>query len=102
MATIEIKPLADTIKSVLTQLSCADTQKKSILLSLWPSIIGTKYARNTKPRFSNEKTVIVWVDDSTLAFELSRRYKPTILKRLQNQFGEDEIQNIRFLVGELR
>jgi len=49
-----------------------------------------------------DKRVTVWVDDSTLAFELSRKYKPAMLKRLQNEFGEHEVEDIRFFVGELR
>ena len=63
---------------------------------------GERFSKHTKPRFAGNRQVLVWVDDSTLAFELSHRYKPTILKRLKNEFGDEAVKDVRFLVGELR
>jgi predicted nucleic acid-binding Zn ribbon protein len=95
------KPLAPILTGLLTRLRAPEQNKKAALMELWPKIAG-RFSEHTKPRFGSDGQVIVWVDDSTLAFELSQRYKPTLLKRLTNQFGENEVKDIRFFVGELR
>ena len=96
------KPLKPVIGEIFERLTNPEARKKSSLLDSWPEIAGEKFSRHTKPRFTQDKQVVVWVDDSTLAFELSQRYKPAILKRLQNKFGEDEVRGVRFFVGEIR
>ena len=95
------KPLASVLEGLLTRLHTPEQNKKTALMELWPKIAG-RFSGHTKPRFGSDGQVIVWVDDSTLAFELSRRYKPVLLKRLVNQFGENEVKDIRFFVGEIR
>ncbi len=96
------KPLKSVLNSIFLNLTTnPDFQKKSALIECWPKIAG-QFSKNTKPVFSDDGKITVWVNDSTLAFELSRRYKPVLLKRLKNQFGEDEVKDLRFLVGEIR
>ncbi len=96
------KPLKSIVCNVLSRLTSGEPQKRSDLTSLWPSIAGEVLSERTKPRFGRDSCVVVWVDDSTLAFELSQRHKPVLLKRLQNQFGLDEVKDIKFFVGEAR
>ena len=95
------KPLAPVLDGLLNRLRAPEQNKKTALMELWPKIAG-RFSEHTKARFGTDGQVIVWVDDSTLALELSRRHKPTLLKRLTNQFGENEVKDIRFFVGELR
>ena len=99
---METKPLKPILDSLFTRFTSAEHGRKSALVDLWPKFVGGDFAKHTKPRFATDGSVTVWVDDSTLAFELSRRYKPALLKRLKNQFGEDQVKDLRFLVGELR
>ncbi len=96
------KPLKSVLNNIFLRLSNPENQKKSQLLDCWPKIAGTQFSKRTKPLLQKNGSVTVWVDDSTLAFELSRKYKPLLLKRLKNQFGEEEIKDVRFLVGEVR
>ena len=98
---MERKPLEPILKNLLASFEHPEQQKKSVLVDSWPKMVGNQFSKHTKPRFSPDGKVIVWVDDSTLAFELSQRYKPVLLKRLRNQFGEDQVKDIRFFVGEL-
>jgi hypothetical protein len=78
------KPLASILNGLLARMHTPEQNKKAVLLELWPKIAG-RFSEHTKPRFGSNGQVIVWVDDSTMAFELSRRYKPALLKRLTNQ-----------------
>ena len=100
--TVEEKPLKSILSGLLSRLVGAEQQTKSALVDCWPEIVGGQFSKHTKPRFAQNGNVIVWVDDSTLAFELARRYKGSILKRLQNQFGEEKVKDIRFFVGQIR
>lgn len=96
------KPLKPILNSLFTNLIAPEERRKSMLVDCWAEVAGSKFSKHTKPRFSRDGKITVWVDDSTLAFELSRRYKPVLLKRLRNQFGEDQVKDIRFFVGEIR
>ncbi|MBI4357668.1 MAG: DUF721 domain-containing protein [Candidatus Omnitrophica bacterium] len=99
---METKPLKPILESLFARLSEPWQQRRSALVNLWPRLVGSDFAKHTKPRFAADGSVTVWVDDSTLAFELSRRYKPVLLKRLRGQFGEAQVKDVKFFVGELR
>ena len=96
------KPIKQVLNSIFLRLTNPESQKKSSLVDNWSKVAGSQFSKHTKPQFSRDGKITVWVDDSTLAFELSRRYKPTILKRLQNEFGEEEVEDVKFLVGKPR
>ena len=96
------KPLKPIVSKIFSKLAEPAQHKHTNLADCWPEIVGPAISQHTKPRFLPGGRMTVWVDDSTLAFELSQRHKPSILKRLQNQFGEDEVKDIRFLVGQIR
>ena len=96
------KPMKAILNRLFSKLSEPAQEKRSRLISCWDEIVGSGFSKRTKPRFAPNGNITVWVDDSTLAFELSRRYKAVLLKRLRNQFGEDEVKDIKFFVGQLR
>ena len=99
---MEEKPLQSVVHNIIQRLSAPEGHGRSVLAERWSEIAGPRFSGHTQARFGMDKRVTVWVDDSTLAFELSRKYKPAMLKRLQNEFGEHEVEDIRFFVGELR
>jgi len=96
------RPLTSVLKEVFKNLDNPVRQERARLVGCWPQIVGRFFSEHTKPQFSNHSRVTVWVDDSAAAYELSQRYKQTILKRLQNEFGEEKVKDVRFIVGELR
>ena len=96
------KPLKPILNSLFTSLANPELLKKTALVNFWPKIAGSYFSEHTKPRFAPDGKITVWVDDSTIAFELSQRYKPALLKRLKNQFGEEEVKDLRFFVGQIR
>ena len=98
---VDDKPLIPILEGVLARLQSPECQAKTNLIESWPSVVGNRFAARTKPSLGPGGKVTVWVDDSTLAFELSQRYRPVLLKRLRNQLGEDLVKDLRFFVGEL-
>ena len=95
-------PLAPLLKNLFVKFEDPERSKRAELVNSWQDIAGGYFSKHTKPQFTKQNKIVVWVDDSTIAFELSQKYKQTILKRLQNQFGEDQIKDVRFIVGEIR
>lgn len=96
----------DSIKNVLPaviqNMELARTSDRSTIWNKWPAIAGEKISKHTKPSLTDQGMLYVWVDDSSLAFELSQKYKNAILKRAQAVLGEDKVKAVKFLVGQLR
>lgn len=99
---MDTQPLKPVLEHLFSGLTDPERKTNSRLIDCWSEIAGEAVASHTKARFAREGNITVWVDDSTLAFELAQRYKSTLLKRLQNEFGEERVKNIRFFVGQLR
>ncbi|MCM8775867.1 MAG: DUF721 domain-containing protein [Candidatus Omnitrophica bacterium] len=91
-------------KVVLDVLSECQAQKQNArnqLLEKWPAIAGARFATHTRPSLSKSGILYIWVDQSSLAFELSQRYRQSLLKRIQALLGEKEVKAIRIRVGQL-
>ena len=94
------KPLSGALKVIFEELSSEPKQKNARLARVWPQIVGNEVAKKTKVKF-NHSGVSVIAGNSSFAFELSRKFGDLILKRLQNEFGEKEIQKIWISVGRM-
>ena len=95
-------PLAPIIASLLQELNRGVSRSRSDLATQWPAIIGERWSEHTKPTLGSGGAVCVWVDDSVLAYELSQKYRGTILKRLEIFLGEGTVKKLIFRVGQIR
>lgn len=96
-----MQAIKDLLPGVLASLQTPEKKDRSRLVSEWPSVAGPKIASHTKPTLRNG-ALCVWVDQSALAYELSQKYKASILKRAQMALGETTIKTVRFYVGQIR
>ncbi len=96
----ETKPLAAAIKRIFAGFTEEPKKENTRLAECWPKIVGERIAAKTKPSL-NQGGVKVYTESSALSFELSQNYGPAILKRLQNEFGEERIKKIWFCVSDL-
>ncbi len=94
------KPLNETIKTIFSILSSEPKQKNAKLTNIWPKVAGAEIAKRTKVKFS-KSGVTVTTNSSAFAFEISQKFGDLILKRLQNEFGENEVQKIWVNVGRI-
>lgn len=94
--------ISKIIDGLMGALADPASKKKGELLDKWPAIIGEKWSAHTKPVFGKKGELIVWVDQSALAFELRQRYQQALLARAQAALGDAEIKSLRFLVGQIR
>ena len=97
-----MQAIKELLPAVLAGLQAPELALRSKLVSEWPAIAGTRIAEHTRPTLNASGELWVWVDQSTLAFELNLRYRGSLLKRAQAALGEEAVKNIRFRVGQLR
>ena len=94
----------DEIRSILPQVikgfEDPEKQKRSLLVDSWAGIAGEKLAKQTRPQLSSKGILYVHVSDSVLAFEISQRYRQSLLKRTQGVLGEEAVKEVRVLVGK--
>lgn len=96
-----MESLKDLLPAVLKLFQTPETRKKSKLIDSWAAIAGPKIGPHTKP-FLKDTELIVWVDQSALAFEIKQKHSPSLLKRAQGVMGEEAVKTIRIKVGQLR
>lgn len=96
----------DSIKqilpSVIRALQKPELLARQNLVNHWPSVIGAKFAPRTKATLSGRGTLVVWVNEASLAYELDQKYKQIIHKRAQGILGEAAVQKVSIRIGEPR
>ena len=97
-----MQSIKELLPAVFEALQAPALQTRSQLTLRWAQIAGEKIAAHTRPSLSKDGKLFVWVDQSTLAFELSQKYRQSLLKRTQALIGEDAVKSISFRVGQLR
>ncbi len=97
-----MQSIKELLPSVLAGLQAPELALRSRLVTEWPAIAGEKIAAHTKPTLNTAGALWVWVDQSSLAFELNQRYRGSILKRTQAVLGEEAVKSVHFRVGQLR
>ena len=97
-----MQSIKDLLPAVLAGLQEPEIALRSKLVSHWPAIAGEKIAAHTRPTINQSGDLWVWVDQSSLAFELNQRYRGSLLKRTQAVLGEEAVKSVRFRVGQIR
>ncbi|MBI3307103.1 MAG: DUF721 domain-containing protein [Candidatus Omnitrophica bacterium] len=94
--------LKEILPGVFSGFQNPENQKRNRLMENWPAIAGARIAPHTKPSLLRDGRLVVWVDESALAYELSQKHRQSLLKRTQAVMGEENITSVRFRVGQLR
>gem|GEM_PF-2577201 len=64
----------------------------------WDSLVGPTIARHTQPVRLDRNTLLVAVDSAVWLNELIRYERVSMLARLQERFGKDNIKALQFQV----
>lgn len=88
------------LSSVIQKLEDPEKLKKSLLTKEWKNIAGERLAKHTTPQLSSKGILYVRVDESVLAFEISQKYRQSLLKRAQAILGEETVRAVKVLVGQ--
>lgn len=89
--------LGEILAGLDNQVSVA--LKNCKLLSLWPSVVDEKVGRNTEPVKIQNRVLYVSTANPVWAQELSL-LKREIIKKFNQQAGEEAISDIRFKAME--
>ena len=98
---MEICAINEILPSVLRGLKTHQLSEYAKITSVWGSLVGDEQADHSEPYALHGKILFVRVDDSTLAFELSRKYKMSLIRRIEHVLGEGRLIDIAFRVGGL-
>ena len=93
--------IKEIIPSVLEGFQNPKNKTRQTLWNEWPKIVGLKFAALTRPSLAENGTLFIWVNDSSLGFEINQRYRQAWLKKARDMVGK-EIRSIMIRVGELR
>ena len=93
--------IKEILPSVLTALSKKQPTAFAQLTEAWETFLGSAQAGHSEPYALRDKILFVRVDDSSCAFELSRKYKRSLIRRAQFIVRENRLKDIVFRVGEL-
>ncbi|MBU3758547.1 MAG: DUF721 domain-containing protein [Candidatus Omnitrophica bacterium] len=97
-----MEAIRDLLGKVLKDLENPEKQTRQKLVDAWRQIAGPQIAPRTKPSLTEQGKLFVWVETSTLAFEINQKYRQSLLKRTQAVMGEDKVREIYIRVGQLR
>ncbi len=97
-----MESIKNLVGNVLKELEKPEKKSRQQLADAWKQIAGPGLEPHTRPSLTEDGKMFVWVDTSTLAFELNQKYKQSLLKRTQAVLGEDKVRQIFIRVGQLR
>ena len=91
--------MKDVLEKLLADLARGPKAQGKRAVEAWEAVVPERLRRHASPVALRGRRLIVAVDSSTWAFELSTRYKVSILKRMQTELGSETIQDISFRAG---
>jgi predicted nucleic acid-binding Zn ribbon protein len=91
---------ADLLPQVVARLGGADRAIEQRVSLAWPEAVGAVLSRRARPEAVRGKTLIVRVDSSAYAHELTL-LKAEILERLHRTLGPGLLDDLRTRVGPL-
>ncbi|MEW6535314.1 MAG: DUF721 domain-containing protein [Candidatus Auribacterota bacterium] len=94
--------VSNLLEGILKQLGIEEKFSASRVLDQWLDIVGSQVAANTKPHKVEKDVLFVYVSNSSWLMELTRFYKKTILKNIQEKTGTNTIKDIVFKLGPVR
>ncbi len=91
--------VGEVLKLLAPKLGLASRLKEQEVLAAWSAVVGEFFARHSHPAKLWEGTLVVHVVQPTILYELDRKWKPLVLRKLKQRFGGGIIKDIRFRLG---
>jgi predicted nucleic acid-binding Zn ribbon protein len=91
-------PVADILGKLLPQLGLDTRIKEADITAAWKGIVGEFIAQHSKPERLVAGTLHIRVIQPSVRYELDRTWKPEIIRKLREQFGEKVIRDIKFVL----
>ncbi len=91
--------MKEALEKLLADLARGPRGQARRAVEAWEAVVPERLRRHASPVAMRGRKLIVAVDSPAWAFELSTRYRMSILKRMQNELGSETIQDIHFRAG---
>lgn len=91
--------LGDALKSYVGRLDKEGKLKQAQVIDLWESMVGDRIVAHTKAQGLRDGELLVAVDSSVWANELSSMSEH-LRVRLNKKIGQEEVRSIRFTVSQ--
>ncbi len=95
----QARPVGEVMTRYVKDLGLTERVDHEAVKKAWRSIVGDFLADHSEPVRLKRGVLIVQVLQPSVHYELDRNCKPTILKRLQEQFGAKLIRDVDFSLG---
>lgn len=93
-----VVPVAKILGSLLPKLGLDSRIREADIIAAWSAIVGDFLAQHSQPERLVAGTLHVRVIQPTVRYELDRTWKPEILRKLREQFGQKVIRDVRFVL----
>jgi len=98
----DVSQFEQTIESAVTStlkgLGLKDRFNQEQVFDAWSDLVDSFVAQNSQPIALERKVLSIQVLHSTVYYELERM-KGKILQKMQDQFGAENIREVRFRLG---
>ncbi len=91
-------PVGDILGKLLPQLGLDTRIKEADITAAWKGIVGEFIAQHSQPERLVAGTLHIRVIQPSVRYELDRTWKPEIIRKLREQFGEKVIRDIKFVL----
>jgi predicted nucleic acid-binding Zn ribbon protein len=93
------KPVREPLARLMQALGLGDRLREDQVKAAWSEIVGDFLAIHSEPVALRDGTLIVRVLQPTLHYELDRVWKPRLLQKLRERFGQRTVREIKFRIG---
>jgi hypothetical protein len=90
--------VSDLLGKLLPQLGLDARIKEADILAAWRGIVGDFIAQHSQPERLVAGTLHIRVIQPSVRYELDRTWKPEIIRKLREQFGQKVIRDIKFVL----
>ena len=99
----EVRPdrsasVSDLLGKLLPQLGLDTRIKEADITAAWKGIVGEFVAQHSQPERLIAGTLHIRVIQASVRYELDRTWKPEIIRKLRERFGQKVIRDIKFVL----
>jgi predicted nucleic acid-binding Zn ribbon protein len=91
-------PIGEVLGDLLPKLGLDTRIKEADITEAWKGIVGDFIAQHSRPERLVAGTLMIRVIQPSVRYELDRTWKPQIISKLRERFGERVIREIKFIL----
>lgn len=90
---------SELIPKLMKKLGLSGRLHEEEIRNAWRSVVGDFIAQHSTPQKLAEGILYVRVLQSSVHYELDRVWRPQIVQKLKQRFGNNVVRDVRFRLG---